>query len=65
MIAKYRYPFFFGAIQLLEVFPEYTDPFVSAMYKFVPLANQMLRDGEGLEIWTNTRWEDFVMVLEW
>ncbi|KAL1692247.1 hypothetical protein GGG16DRAFT_51912 [Schizophyllum commune] len=60
-----RYPFFFGAIQLLEVFPEYTDPFVSAMYKFVPLANQMLRDGEGLEIWTNTRWEDFVMVLEW
>ena len=35
------------------------------MYKFVPLANQMLRDGEGLEIWTNTRWEDFVMVLEW
>ena len=59
------YPFFFGAIQLLEVFPEYTDPFISAMYKFVPLANQMLRDGEGLEIWTNTRWEDFVMVLEW
>ncbi|KAL1739705.1 hypothetical protein HDZ31DRAFT_68667 [Schizophyllum fasciatum] len=60
-----RYPFFFGAIQLLEVYPEYTDPFLAAMQKFVPLANQMLRDGEGLEIWTNTRWEDFVMVLEW
>lgn len=60
-----RYPYFFGAIQLLEVYPEYTDPFVEAMYKFVPLANQMLQDGEGLEIWTNTRWEDFVMTLQW
>ncbi|KAF9055188.1 hypothetical protein BDZ89DRAFT_1152980 [Hymenopellis radicata] len=60
-----RYPFFFGAIQMVEYDPSLTDRVVQAMHKFVPLANQMIRDGQGLEIWTNTRWEDFVMTLQW
>jgi hypothetical protein len=45
-----RYPFFFGAMQYVEYFPEYTDRVVEAMHKFVPLANQMIRAGEGLEM---------------
>lgn len=45
-----RYPFFFGAMQYVEYFPEYTDRVVEAMHKFVPLANGMLRAGEGLEM---------------
>ncbi|PBK71367.1 hypothetical protein ARMSODRAFT_911237 [Armillaria solidipes] len=60
-----RYPFFFGAIQMVEYNSSLTDRVVAAMYKFVPLANEMIRKGEGLEIWTNTRWEDFVMTLQW
>ncbi len=60
-----RYPFFFGAIQMVEYNSSLTDRVVAAMHKFVPLANEMIRKGEGLEIWTNTRWEDFVMTLQW
>ncbi|KAK0450414.1 uncharacterized protein EV420DRAFT_753695 [Desarmillaria tabescens] len=60
-----RYPFFFGAIQMVEYNSSLTDRVVSAMHEFVPLANEMIRKGEGLEIWTNTRWEDFVMTLQW
>ncbi|KAI0766666.1 hypothetical protein BD413DRAFT_615077 [Trametes elegans] len=60
-----RYPFFFGAIQMVEADPSQTDRVVSALHKFVALANTMLHDGEGLEDWARTRWEDFVMVLQW
>lgn len=38
---------------------------VPALYKFVNLANGMLKNGTGLEDWTKTRWEDFVISLEW
>ena len=60
-----RYPFFFGAIQMVEYNPSLADRVVPALHKFVSLANTMLHDGEGLEIWANTRWEDFVITLQW
>ena len=60
-----RYPFFFGAIQMVEANPTLTDRVVSALHKFVALAHTMLHNGEGLEDWTRTRWEDFVIVLQW
>lgn len=60
-----RYPFFFGAIQMVEANPSLTDRVVTSMYKFVSLANSMLQNGEGLEDWTKTRWEDFVITLQW
>ncbi|THH15834.1 hypothetical protein EW146_g4704 [Bondarzewia mesenterica] len=60
-----RYPFFFGAIQMVEADPSQTDRVVTALYNFVTLANSMLHNNEGLEDWTKTRWEDFVMTLEW
>lgn len=60
-----RYPFFFGAIQMVEADPTQTDRVVTALYKFVSLANSMLHNGTGLEDWAKTRWEDFVMTLEW
>ncbi|GAV98713.1 hypothetical protein LENED_000110 [Lentinula edodes] len=60
-----RYPFFFGAIQMVEYKPELTDRVVTALHRFLKLANKMLRDGEGVENWAATRWEDFVMVLQW
>ena len=60
-----RYPFFFGAIQMVEADPSLTDRVVPALHKFVSLANTMLHNGEGLEDWARTRWEDFVMTLQW
>ncbi|KAG6829588.1 hypothetical protein H0H87_010737 [Tephrocybe sp. NHM501043] len=35
------------------------------MHKFVTLANTMLKTGDGVEAWTATRWEDFVIALQW
>ncbi|TFY77273.1 hypothetical protein EWM64_g6740 [Hericium alpestre] len=60
-----RYPFFFGAIQMVEADPSLTDRVVTAFYKFISLANTMLHNGEGLEEWAETRWEDFVITLQW
>ncbi|CDO69653.1 hypothetical protein BN946_scf184851.g41 [Trametes cinnabarina] len=60
-----RYPFFFGAIQMVEANSSLADRVVPALHKFVSLANTMLHNGEGLEDWTRTRWEDFVMTLQW
>ncbi|KAF8591854.1 hypothetical protein K439DRAFT_1536444 [Ramaria rubella] len=60
-----RYPFFFGALQMLEADPTQSDKILGALNKFIPLANSMLKQGEGLEPWTQTRWEDFVMTLQW
>ncbi|KAI0320993.1 hypothetical protein OF83DRAFT_1168834 [Amylostereum chailletii] len=60
-----RYPFFFGAIQMVEADPSQTDRVVAAFQKFASLANTMLHNGQGLEDWTRTRWEDFVIMLQW
>ncbi|CAK5281695.1 unnamed protein product [Mycena citricolor] len=60
-----RYPFFLGAIQMTEAYPELTDTVVDALHRFVPLANAMLKAGNGTEEWAATRWEDFVYVLQW
>ncbi|KAJ7188795.1 hypothetical protein C8R46DRAFT_30235 [Mycena filopes] len=60
-----RYPFMIGAIQMTEAYPELTDDVVAALHKFVPLANAMLKAGNGTEEWAATRWEDFVYVLQW
>lgn len=50
---------------MVEADPSLTDRVVTALHKFVALAHTMLQNGEGLEDWTNTRWEDFVMTLQW
>ncbi|SJL16344.1 uncharacterized protein ARMOST_19865 [Armillaria ostoyae] len=60
-----RYPFFFGAIQMVEYNPALTDRVVTALHKFVVVANKMLREGLGVDKWAQTRWEDFVIVLQW
>jgi hypothetical protein len=60
-----RYPFFFGAMQMVEADPSLKTGVVSAFNRFIKLANTMLHNGQGLEDWTNTRWEDFVMMLQW
>ncbi|KAJ7503065.1 hypothetical protein B0H11DRAFT_1987655 [Mycena galericulata] len=60
-----RYPFMIGAIQMTEAYPELTDEVVAALHKFVPLANAMLKAGNGTDAWAATRWEDFVYVLQW
>lgn len=59
------YPFFFGAIQMVEADPSLTDRVVTAFHKWVKLANTMLHNGEGVEDWTATRWADLVMMLQW
>ena len=50
---------------MTEAFPELTQKVVTSMHKFVQVANTMLKNGEGVEDWTKTRWGDFVMILEW
>ncbi|KAJ7151720.1 hypothetical protein C8R46DRAFT_1229251 [Mycena filopes] len=61
-----RYPFMFGAIQMTEFDPSLTNEVVTALYKFVNLANTMLKSNNtGVEAWTATRWEDFVITLQW
>ncbi|EJD02570.1 uncharacterized protein FOMMEDRAFT_19884 [Fomitiporia mediterranea MF3/22] len=60
-----RYPYLFGAMQMVENNATLADRVVPALYKFVTLANTMLKNGQGLEDWTKTRWEDFVMALQW
>jgi len=60
-----RYPFFFGAIQMVEANSSLATRVVPALHTFVDLANGMLHNGTGLEDWTRTRWEDFVITLQW
>ncbi|VDC01870.1 unnamed protein product [Peniophora sp. CBMAI 1063] len=60
-----RYPFFFGAMQMVEADPSQKDRVVNAFNRFISLAHTMLQNGEGLEDWTKTRWEDFVVMLQW
>jgi hypothetical protein len=51
---------------LTEAYPELTDTVVTAMHKFVVVANKMLKNnGEGVDDWASTRWEDFVIALQW
>jgi len=51
---------------MTEVYPDLTDKVVLALHKFVALANTMLKNnGQGVEAWTATRWEDFVITLQW
>jgi hypothetical protein len=50
---------------MTEANPALTDQVVTAMHKFVALANTMLRAGQGVEPWAATRWEDFVIALQW
>ncbi|KAK7057653.1 phosphoribosyltransferase-like protein [Favolaschia claudopus] len=60
-----RYPFMIGAIQMTEAYPSTTERVVAALHRFVPLANSMLKAGNGTDEWAATRWEDFVYVLQW
>jgi hypothetical protein len=60
-----RYPFFFGVMMWSEANPSETDRIVDAMYNFSSLAYTMLQNGSGLEPWTETRWQDYVMALQW
>lgn len=52
---------------MIEADASLTEKVVPAMHKFVSLANAMLKNGTGLDDggWANTRWEDFVITLEW
>ena len=50
---------------MTEFDPSLTTSVVTALHKFVALANTMLQTGEGIEPWTATRWEDFVITLQW
>ncbi|KAJ7630349.1 hypothetical protein FB45DRAFT_1003492 [Roridomyces roridus] len=61
-----RYPFMFGAIQMVEFNSSLTDQVVTSLYKFVDLANSMLQDNNaGVDEWGAARWEDFVITLQW
>lgn len=60
-----RYPFFFGAIQMVEYDPSQTGRVVAAFNKFIPLANKMMHAGEGVDKWAATRWSDFLLMLQW
>ncbi|KAL5485522.1 hypothetical protein ACEPAI_8164 [Sanghuangporus weigelae] len=60
-----RYPYLFGAMQMVEYNNTLADRVIPAVYKFVTLANSMMKNGTGLEDWTRTRWEDFVIALQW
>ncbi|CAL1715195.1 unnamed protein product [Somion occarium] len=60
-----RYPFLFGAIQMVEANPALESRVVPALHKFVSLANAMLHNGTGVDDWAATRWEDFVIALQW
>ena len=59
------YPYLFGAMQMIENNSTLADRVIPALHKFVTLANTMLKNDDGLEDWTRTRWEDFVIALQW
>ena len=50
---------------MLEADPSLESRIVPALHKFVALANTMIHNGQGQDDWAKTRWEDFVMVLQW
>lgn len=54
----YRYPFMFGAIQMTEFNSSLTTPVVNALYKFVNLANTMLKSNNtGKSPHLNRKWD--------
>ncbi len=65
MSCLHRYPFLFGAIQVVEADPSQADRVVGAIWKFIQLANTMLDNDEGLEDWGRSRWEEFALSLQW
>ena len=60
-----RYPFLFGAVQVAEADPSQKDKILNAVYKFVQLANTMLANNQGLEVWGQNRWAEFALTLQW
>ncbi|KAH7910483.1 hypothetical protein BJ138DRAFT_100732 [Hygrophoropsis aurantiaca] len=60
-----RYPFLFGVMQMVEYNSSLAEVVIPPIYKFVNVANSMLKNGTGFEPWTQTRWGDFVIALEW
>jgi hypothetical protein len=50
---------------MVEYDPSLTDRVVTALHRFVKLSNRMLRNGEGVDKWAQTRWEDYVVALQW
>lgn len=42
-----------------------TDKVVNALHKFTALANQMLKDEQGLEEWGQVRWHEYAITLQW
>jgi hypothetical protein len=59
------YPYFLGAVQYAEAFPDYTDRIVNSLHNFTNLAHQMIQSGKGLEEWGEARYGDYVIVLQW
>ncbi|CAE6471555.1 unnamed protein product, partial [Rhizoctonia solani] len=61
-----RYPFILGAIGMAEAEPELEDKIVRSLMRFIRLANNMLRQGKGIQDWTKgTRWQDFSLGMQW
>ncbi|KAF9530548.1 hypothetical protein CPB83DRAFT_905197 [Crepidotus variabilis] len=60
-----RYPFLFGATQMIEADPSLSDKVVAAIYKFVQGANSMIKNNKGLEDWGKARWFEFAITLQW
>lgn len=52
-------------MQMLEHDPTLAKSVIQPIYKFVVLANNMLKNGTGLEPWTQSRWEEFAIALQW
>lgn len=51
---------------MVEANPSLASRVVPALHKFVALANTMLHNGgQGQDDWAKTRWEDFVITLQW
>ncbi|KZV90509.1 hypothetical protein EXIGLDRAFT_740764 [Exidia glandulosa HHB12029] len=61
-----RYPALLGLMQFAEADPSQADKIVTAMHKFVALANKMLHNnGDGVDEWGAARYADFILVLQW
>lgn len=50
---------------MVEANPNITDQVIPALHKFVTLANSMIINNQGLEVWTRARWFEFGITLQW
>jgi hypothetical protein len=50
---------------MVEANPSITDQVVPALHKFIALANSMIINNQGLEVWTKARWFEFGITLQW